>query len=324
MWKHELSRITVVGAGVIGLTCGIRLLEQGYEVTIVARDLPPKTNSNAAAAIWYIYAVHPLERAQHWASTSLNVYRQLRDVGGTGVSTITIQEYLVEPSTELWWEGLLHDTTPIPRNELPDGYAEGYRITVPLIETPIYMSYLVQRFLENGGEIVQREIQSLEGLYAAGQIIVNCSGIGARHLAADPEVYPIQGQTVRVAAPTVLAGFMDEDPPTAPTYIFPRSDGCILGGTARPNVWGLEPDPEVTQEIIARCAKVEPSLRDAPILGLSVGLRPGRPAVRLELEPTLEPCPLIHNYGHGGAGFTLSWGCADEVVALARNLEGKQ
>jgi D-amino-acid oxidase len=237
MGTKQLRRITVVGAGVIGLTSGIRLLEHGYKVSIVARDLPPNTNSNAAAAIWYIYAVHPIERARYWANKSLNVYRQLREVRGTGVSTITLREYLVAPSSELWWEGLLDDPIPIPRHELRDGYAEGYRITVPLIETPIYMSYLVHRFLENGGQIVRREIQSLEELVATGHIVVNCSGIGARHLAVDPEVYPIQGQTVRVATPKVEVGFMDEDPPTSPTYIFPRTDGCILGGTARPNLW---------------------------------------------------------------------------------------
>ena len=47
-----------------------------------------------------------------------------------------------------------------------------------------------------------------------------------------------------------------------------------------------------------------------------VGLRPGRMEVRLEREEKNGKY-LIHNYGHGGSGVTLSWGCADEVVELA-------
>jgi D-amino-acid oxidase len=43
-----------------------------------------------------------------------------------------------------------------------------------------------------------------------------------------------------------------------------------------------------------------------------VGLRPGRTAVRLERMGN-----IIHNYGHGGGGYTVAWGCASEVGRLA-------
>ncbi len=80
----------------------------------------------------------------------------------------------------------------------------------------------------------------------------------------------------------------------------------------------MEPDPATAAAIFERCAWLEPRLRDAAILEHKVGLRPGRPAVRLEAEQHSSGKRLIHNYGHGGAGVTLSWGCADEVVRLAR------
>ena len=57
------------------------------------------------------------------------------------------------------------------------------------------------------------------------------------------------------------------------------------------------------------------ALAHAAVLGVSVGLRPCRAVVRLELEEIGEQ-RVIHNYGHGGAGVTLSWGCAEEVVRL--------
>ncbi|MFM7282729.1 MAG: FAD-dependent oxidoreductase [Planctomycetia bacterium] len=67
------------------------------------------------------------------------------------------------------------------------------------------------------------------------------------------------------------------------------------------------------RSIIERCARLEPGLRDATVLGTSVGLRPARSAVRL--EPESSPAGrIVHNYGHGGAGVTLSWGCAQEVA----------
>jgi D-amino-acid oxidase len=28
--------------------------------------------------------------------------------------------------------------------------------------------------------------------------------------------------------------------------------------------------------------------------------------------------PRVHNYGHGGSGVTLSWGCAEDTLALVR------
>jgi len=49
---------------------------------------------------------------------------------------------------------------------------------------------------------------------------------------------------------------------------------------------------------------------------VSVGLRPSRKEVRLEIESLSSGRWAIHNYGHGGAGVTLSWGCADEVTRI--------
>jgi D-amino-acid oxidase len=103
----------------------------------------------------------------------------------------------------------------------------------------------------------------------------------------------------------------------SPTYIFPRSDGCILGGTAQKDNWSLAVDPATAADIRARCEQIEPTLHDAEVLAQLVGLRPGRHEVRLEVEHIGQRQAVIHNYGHGGAGVTLSWGCAAEVVQLA-------
>jgi D-amino-acid oxidase len=105
----------------------------------------------------------------------------------------------------------------------------------------------------------------------------------------------------------------------APIYIVPRDEDCILGGTAEENDWNLSIDADTSEKILEKCIAIEPSLADAVVIGHRVGLRPGRTEVRLEIEDLPGGRAVIHDYGHGGAGFTLSWGCAEEVLKLAED-----
>ena len=90
----------------------------------------------------------------------------------------------------------------------------------------------------------------------------------------------------------------------------------ILGGVAQTNDWSLDVRMKDREYILEKCIKLIPELKNAEIIEDMVGLRPGRSEVRLEKE-ILFGRPIIHNYGHGGSGVTLSWGCADDVVELA-------
>ena len=148
-------------------------------------------------------------------------------------------------------------------------------------------------------------------------MVVNCTGVAARRFADDPKVHPLRGQNLRVANPGLERALADEEGPRALTYVIPRPHDCILGSVAVRDDWRLTPDAEATDSILARTALLEPRVAGARILEVKVGLRPGRPEVRLEAEERPEGL-LVHDYGHGGAGFTLSWGCADEVVARVR------
>ena len=99
----------------------------------------------------------------------------------------------------------------------------------------------------------------------------------------------------------------------------PRTHDCILGGTAEAGVDRLEADDAQTRAILERCAALAPHLAGAEVLEVKVGLRPGRDQVRLEVERPQPNKLVIHDYGHGGAGVTLSWGCAEEVVSLLQD-----
>ena len=145
---------------------------------------------------------------------------------------------------------------------------------------------------------------------------IRCSGLGARELVGDRSMVPIRGQVVRVAQVGLERFVFDDHGPGGVTYIVPRMSDCILGGTDQEHDERLAPDPATAEAILARCIALEPRLAHAAILEHKVGLRPGRPAVRLGAEQGGQTL-VIHNYGHGGAGVTLSWGCADEVARLA-------
>ena len=310
----------VVGAGVSGLTVAVALLEAGFSVAVVAREVGVETKaSGVAAALWEPYAVEPKDLVARWAALTYRKLAELATVPGTGVSFIPLREVSRRPLPDPFWllpEQRLRRLDP---SELLPGYADGFEVEVPLAEALIYLPWLEGHVAALGGSIERREIADLAEVLAPGRVVVHCTGVGARQLVGDERVMPARGQVVWVAAPGVATCYIDDDL-EHPTYVFPRpaTGDCVLGGTFEAGRWDLEPDPATTADILARCRAVAPALADAEPLDVRVGLRPYRDAVRLEAEEVHEPrCLVIHDYGHGGAGFTLSWGCAADVVALA-------
>lgn len=308
--------ITIIGCGVMGLTCGIRLLEQGYSVQIWARDLPPHTTSNIAAAVWYPYKAYPEELVNHWGAVAYNVFQDLALEPGTGVrmtAGLEIFEYTIDDPS---WRRNLSGYRRATQVDLPPGYVDGFVYEVPVIETPVYLNYLVRRFEEAGGTVRQVALDRLDPAFAQADTVVNCTGLGARELVGDKEMVPIRGQIVRVAAPNLRNFVLDDYGQRGVAYIVPRGDGVILGGTAEEGAEDTTIDINTAEAIIARCVALEPTLAGATVLEHKVGLRPGRANVRLAVEAWGDGKRLIHNYGHGGAGVTLSWGCAEAVVGL--------
>ena len=316
MERGRGARVVVIGGGVSGLTSAVRLLEAGYACEVWSRDALERTTSNVAGAIWYPYKAGPEAQVAPWALASYAVFRGLAADPASGVQMRRGLELFagdVEPPA---WRGELDAFRPARPGELPPGYRGGYASEVPVIEMPIYLPWLAARVRALGGAIERRTAASLDEPLAAGAAaVVHCTGLAARELAGDASLFAIRGQLVRVAADAVTSFLFDEHHPSGVAYVVPRSRDCILGGTAEERVESLEPDPAVTAAIVARCTALDPRLAGARVLGTAVGLRPGRPTVRLELERR-PGGPVVHNYGHGGAGVTLSWGSATEVVRL--------
>ncbi len=305
-----MSRVIVVGSGVIGLSCAVRLLEAGHRVDVVARDLPRETTSAVAAAIWYPYLALPQERVTAWAARSYEVFARLAEQeSGAGVRMRLGTEVLRASAPDPWWRDAVPDLART--HDVPSGYAGGWSFVAPVVTMPTYLGWLAARVEALGGTLTRL---NLPGLPTGGDLVVNCSGIGARLLGADPSVTPVQGQVVYVEQHGLDRWWLDGDGPT-PTYVVPREREIVVGGTSVAGEWSRTPSPQVADDILVRASALVPALRTARVLRHKVGLRPARPTVRVERDP--DDGRVLHCYGHGGSGVTLSWGCAEEVVSLA-------
>jgi D-amino-acid oxidase len=308
----------VLGAGVVGLTTAVSLLDAGCDVRVVTAVPVEETTSYLAAAVWFPTHVGPPDLVARAGRRTLEV---LAGQAGDGVPGVIMRESLAlyrQPPGRPDWTASVGEVRAATATELPRGYEYGLRFAVPLVEMPVYLPWLVEQVRERGGEMVMRRVTSLGELSDGGaDALVNCSGLGARDLVGDLSVYPVRGQIVRVTNPGLTLSVRDEQHPAGRAYVHPRTSDCILGGTLDEHRWDTEVDPATAESIIARCTDIVPDLAGAEVIGHAVGLRPGRPEVRLEEgPPEASGARVVHNYGHGGAGVTLGWGCAEQVTRM--------
>jgi D-amino-acid oxidase len=320
--------VLVLGAGVIGLSTAVCLAEAGVSVVVAAADPPERTTSVAAGAIWGPHLVGMDERIDRWANVTLTSLARLShpELGANELAGIVHRATGIAASRESdapapEFAATSSDLAPCAPGEVPPGYASAWRLTATTVAMPGYLGYLAGRFGRAGGKSAfPAKIGSLSDasrLAPSARVIVNCTGCGARDLVPDPDVVPVRGQVVVAANPGITEFFVgtSRDPGDL-TYVFPHGDVVVLGGTEQRGNWRLDPDPATAERIVAACAAIEPALREAEVLEHRVGLRPARSRVRLEAERSGN-VTIVHNYGHGGSGVTLSWGCAEDAAELA-------
>ena len=295
-----------------GLSCAVKLLEAGHEVVVISDRFSPDTVSDIAAAIWYPFLTAPADRADGW---SIATYAELERLSErepqSGVRMRDGREYLRQAVDPPEWSEDIAAFRILDDSEIPEGYVFGWQFRAPVIEMQLYMPWLRSRVEALGGSFVQSFVEDLSEV--SGEVVVNCVGLGARELCGDEEVRPVRGQVIFIDQDPGI-GHFDQQPETL-TYTIPRSDVTVLGGTAQVDDWGMDIRAEDDKLILSKVEALWPELDRSRIIGGAVGLRPSRSEVRLEVEYIGER-KVVHNYGHGGAGVTLSWGCAEEVANL--------
>lgn len=301
--------ITVVGAGVIGLSTALALQERGHDVRVVAAGSDDATTSAVAGACWFPYRAGPPDRVAAWAAETRAWFDALTHDSAAGVAPLTGYEITPDASDDPprpWWAAHIWvDRAPAPVTGAP----LAWRYASAGIEPARYLPWLTRRLRH---PIEHRPVGDLAA--EPGDLVVNCTGLAARELAGDPAIAPLLGQVVitEVGAVDRAITVTDERDPDRLFYVIPRRDELVLGGCSLPWPPGTPPaiDPAITERILGHAASL--GLPVGPVRRVRAGLRPFRPEVRLERVGR-----IIHNYGHGGAGYTLSRGCALEVARLA-------
>ncbi|MGH9331961.1 MAG: FAD-dependent oxidoreductase [Vicinamibacterales bacterium] len=254
-WTGPADRAAVVGCGAVGLATARLLQRRGATVTIYAKDVPPNTTSNIAGAQWGPFSVFERGKTtaafdEQFGRAAQLAWRLFQELPGPTYGIRWIENYSVgdtpdagPPQSPFYVNGV--DLGP-REHPFPARYVR--RFTTMLIEPPIYMTALLRDFLLAAGRLVIREFTSRDEMLALDEpVIFNCTGLGARALVADDELMPVKGQlTFLLPQPeidyiTLLDG---------PLYMFPRSDGILLGGTFERGNWSLEPDPEAEKRIL--------------------------------------------------------------------------
>ena len=322
-----MSEVTVVGAGVIGLTTAITLQERGHRVRVIGAETGGRITSSVAGAIWFPFFAEPRERVSKWASASRRWLSKLagRDAGA-GVDILRMLE-LDDRDQTPWWGEEIEDLSLLRAGDPGvdagnwNGAPFAWRFTAPRVDPRHHLPWLESRLHE---PIERRALSSLAEALGAGaqraDAVVNCTGLASRLLARDSEIRPLFGQVVVCGPGTFDAGrsMADERDPKAVFYVIPRRDEVVIGGCTaewhEPVADGTlpTPDPTLTETLLIRAARY--GVVPTNVLRVVAGLRPYRTAVRVERDPSDDR--LIHNYGHGGSGYTIARGCAEEVASL--------
>ncbi|KAJ3038853.1 hypothetical protein HDV00_000259 [Rhizophlyctis rosea] len=338
------KHVTVIGAGVQGLTVACLLQSRGYQTTVVGHSTPSEPGADKhytspkAGANWFSFAEKDDVRLQEWDALTLRTLERLADDKDAGIWQLPCNQYWgnVDDFEEPWYARTVEGYSHILPTSLPPHFKAGVQFNTVTINVPKYLTYLTTTFLSLGGKFsTNTQLAHIKDAFCLSNLptvlVVNCTGLGARPLGGveDADVYPTRGQTILVSAPQVKRTVMDVGGGLGGsdvTYVIPRGDGTvILGGTYQPNEWNLVPDPPTAEQIMQRCIVICPELVEEGgrprVLRHDVGLRPSRKGgVRLEVElfgvEDGKVMPVVHDYGHGGYGYQSSWGCAASVFEL--------
>lgn len=309
-------RVVVLGAGVVGLSVAHELAARGAAVTVISERPASASVSAVAAAIWFPYGSEGSRQVGSWLVTAYARFAALSEDPRTGVDLRegTVVERLSNPNRT--WTEAVAAWRPVGPQQLPVGALSGVRTTVPVITMDEYLVWLLARCRAQDVLFRTATVRTPDELAGHADLVVVAAGMQSGTLLGDESMFPVYGQVVRLSNPGLTEWITDADNPAGLTYVVPRRHDIVCGGTAHVGRWDQQLDTQAHTDILRRATALVPELAGLPVLSGAVGLRPARSQVRLERVDGFD-VPIIACYGHGGAGVTLSWGCAEAVADLA-------
>lgn len=325
---------TVIGHGVIGLTSASMLAGRGHSVEVVADRPWDATASSAACAVWLPIFVaggdgpagdRAAQRVRRWAAQTYGAFRRMaaQDRGIRPVDLIRFGASDADRPAVGEFAGELR-TYHLPH--LPEDMRYAWRFPSFVIEMDVYLRSLDAEITARGGRIrTGVHFTSLDDAVgrSAGRVVLNCTGLGSADLCKDTGFRPVKGVVL-----SHRQDRLDAILSTGSYVLAPRSDRIALGAGYFTDYATEEPTPKEIDTILAfheRWRELDLSALELTVPELSAdritaavgGLRPIRlGGVRLEAEE-VGGRTVVHDYGHGGAGVTLSWGAAHEAVETA-------
>jgi len=275
-------------------------------------------------AAGFPYRGGPPDKVAAWAAHTrrwlVELSRNAPDAGNDVLTGYEITNETEVPPPRPWWAALptmegddldlqIAEVVRVPSPVT--GRPDAWRFVAPRAQPSLFLPWLEAKV---GIPIERRVVTDLTS--EPGDVVINCTGLGARELTGDELLMPLLGQIVIAerGSADLATTVTDDRNPDAIFYIIPRRDELVLGGCSIPFPPGAEPeiDPAISERIVAHARSL--GIAVGNVRTERVGLRPFRAHVRLERDP--KHARVIHNYGHGGAGFTLCRGCAESVAAL--------
>lgn len=346
--------IVVVGAGVIGLTTAIRLAEEGHAVTVVAQQTPSSllrgqskgTYTSIGSGGYWMPVLLEGDEPQTWGRTT---YKKLLDEAphnGLSVHDALLLSARKDPVLP-WYADMTNMSVVSPRDDsrIPSEYHAALRFTTVIARMDDYLPYLQQRVEQLGVSLLLTSTLSGEANDAwdlprvrefakstygkdSRTVIVNCTGIGASRLST-VRMQPGRGIVARIERPkdknyviteSESDGFLSKDGLMA--YALPRGHEYTLGGTCFRGDWSETCTPDEISGVLDRSLSLLKLHRDSVrITDTWSGLRPMTMDMRARVGfQSDDGDDVIANFGHGGSGVTLCWGCADHIVGLVQQM----
>lgn len=329
-------KIVILGAGIVGLTSATRLIENfekvnnqnALDITIISDNFDLDTTSDGAGGLFrpddrFMGGV-PKHLAKEWSTESFRYYDDILfkpEGGKAGVFQCSGYQLFDDDRQDPSYRDFIYQFRHLTKDELnmfPKKFKDGYFSTTIGVEPRIYMKYLTEKLMKKGVRFYKQKLDTLNSFVAQNNydIIFNCLGLGNISFCNDKKMVPIRGQMIRVTAPWIKHFYFTDDL----CYIIPNVNTICLGGTRQKGNFSLELDKDDSKGIFERCKELCPSLENAKIEWEWVGLRPHREPTRVEKQifsnQSKKNIIVIHNYGHGGNGISLSPGTSLHAIQL--------